>query len=339
MKKWTIGLIVFVFVVGITATAFGLIKNKREVASTPVIETQTAVAEIGNIAITVNGTGSISSINKEIISSNDNATVEEVLIEEGDTVEEGDELITFEEDIDSIEAPFSGEVTTLSVEEDKSVAMGTEMVEVTNYNNLEMIVNVDELDISKVAVGQAAKIEVTALPDQEFTGTVTGVAKEANEESESSVSKYAVNVKIENPKGIKVGMTAEATITTESKENIVTVPIEAVQKEGNQYFVQVPVEENAALEDETKADEENDEPQMTQKTVEVGLQNEDVAEVTNGLTEGEEVILPTLPSSDDAENMRNMFQNSGFPGGGMPGGENMRQGGMRQGGNGGEDGQ
>jgi HlyD family secretion protein len=115
--------------------------------------------------VTVSGTGSISTINEDIIlAEENNAVVEEVLVAVGDTVEEGEDLITFEDDdLDPIEAPFSGEVTTLNVKEEDTVSMGTELIEVTDYNHLEMVVNVDELDISKVKVGQTAKIDVSAL--------------------------------------------------------------------------------------------------------------------------------------------------------------------------------
>ncbi|ELW9008211.1 HlyD family efflux transporter periplasmic adaptor subunit, partial [Campylobacter upsaliensis] len=107
-------------------------------------------AETGDVEIEISGTGSIATINKETYTSTGNATVDEVLVEVGDEVEEGDELVTFEDDtLDPIEATFSGEITALNVEEDGNVSMGTEVVTVTDYDHLEMVVNVDELDISK----------------------------------------------------------------------------------------------------------------------------------------------------------------------------------------------
>lgn len=340
MKKWLISVVVLIVVIAGGATAYGIFNSEKEEANAPLMETQTAVAELENVEVTVSGTGSISTINEEtILAEENNAVVEEVLVAVGDTVEEGDDLITFEDDdLDPIEAPFSGEITTLNVEEEGTVSMGTEMIAVTDYNNLQMVVNVDELDISKVKVGQTAQIDISALPDAEFTGTVTSVSKEANTSEGSSVAQYAVNVTINEPENIKVGMTAEAIITTESKENVITVPIEAVQTKGDQYYVQVQestegsTNEQSGLDSETSG-EANSTPQGTGKTVEVGLQNEEVAEIVSGLNEGEVVILPTLQSSDDSESdMREMMQ-GGFPGGEMPDGGQMPQGGMGQGGN------
>ncbi|WP_052737916.1 efflux RND transporter periplasmic adaptor subunit [Bacillus sp. SA1-12] len=342
MKKWIISVVVLVLVIGGGATAYGIYSSKKEEASTPVLETQTAVAETGNVEVTVSGTGSISTINEELITADENNTVvEEVLVEVGDTVEEGDDLITFEDDdLDPIEAPFSGEITTLNVKAEDTISMGTEMIEITDYSNLEMVVNVDELDISKVKVGQTAQIDVSALPNTEFTGTVTSVSKEANESESSSVAQYAVNVKINKPTGIKVGMTAEAVITTESKENVVTVPIEAVQKQGDQYYVLVPAEgedttESGQAEGQQNSDVEATDAksatQTTQKTVEVGLQNEEVAEIVNGISAGDEVVLPTLQSSDDSEESMDRMMQRGFPGS-MGNGQMPQDGGGNRGG-------
>ncbi|WP_299090625.1 HlyD family efflux transporter periplasmic adaptor subunit [uncultured Metabacillus sp.] len=348
MKKWIISIVILVMVIGGGATAYGIFSNKKEEASTTTMETQTAVAETGHVEVTVSGTGSISTINEEIITAEENnAVVEEVLVAVGDTVEEGDDLITFEDDdLDPIEAPFSGEITTLNVEAEDMISKGTELIEITDYSNLQMVVNVDELDISKVKVGQTVQIDVSALPDTEFTGTVTSVSKEANESESSSVAQYAVNVKINKPTGIKVGMTAEAVITTESKENVVTVPIEAVQKQGDQYYVLVPAEGESKTEavgqteeeqtsDASTTSTENSSAQTTQKTVEVGLQNEEVAEIVSGLSAGEEVVLPTLQSSsDDTEETMDRMMQKGFPGsmdgGQMPQGGGGNRGGMGQ---------
>lgn len=319
MKKWIIGIVVLIIVAGVGATAYGYFTNKSETVATPVVQTQTSAAELGNVEVTVSGTGNISAINKGVQTASGNATVDEVLVAVGDTVAEGDELITFEDDtLDPIVAEFAGEITTLNVEEEMNVQNGAELVEVTDYTNLEMIVNVDELDIAKVQVGQTSKIEVSALTDKGFTGTVTSVAKEANEDSSTTAANYQVKIQINEPTGIKIGMTAEATITTEKKENVITVPVAAIQKQDNQYYVLVPSQDTAAQPEEGAAtDEETSQTiQTTQKTVEIGLQNDTVVEIISGLTEGETVVLPSLNSNDSSQTGANMFQ-GGFPGGGM----------------------
>ncbi|MFT8320572.1 MAG: efflux RND transporter periplasmic adaptor subunit [Bacillus sp. (in: firmicutes)] len=307
IKKWIVSGIIIV-IIGAGIGAYFLFSKEENSGGVAQARTQTSTAEVGNVEIKVSGTGSIAAINKETVTGTENATVAEVLVEVGDTVEEGDELVTFDGDADPIEAPFSGEITALNVEEDENVSMGTEVLQITDYSNLEMVVNVDELDISKVKVGQEATISASALEDKEFTGEVTNVAKEANSDS-SSVAKYAVTVKLSKPKGLLVGMTAEATITTSSKENVVTVPVEAVQKQDDEYYVLIPS-------GTTTSEDGTTETTTTKQTVKVGLENEDVAEISSGLDEGTTVVLPTFESSSD-ENSQNMF---GRGQGQMPGG-------------------
>ncbi len=333
-----------IVLIGGGAVAYSYYHDNTEENNTPQTQTQTATAETGTIEVTVSGTGNISSINKEMLTSEGNATVDEVLVAAGDTVAAGDELITFEDDqLDPITAPFAGEITTLNVEEDGTVQMGAELVEVTDYSNLEMIVNIDELDIDKVQVGQTANIDISALPDSEFTGTVTSVAKEANSDSSSTVAKYQVNITINEPTGIKVGMTAEATITTEKKENIVTVPVAAVQKQDDGYYVLVPSDNQTTAEttDQTDNTTTTDDSsttsiQTTKQTIEIGLQNATVVEIVSGLTEGDTVVLPSLNS--DSSSNGNQNGNSFFPTGdmgqgpqgGMPPGDRSSQGGDGQ---------
>ncbi|GKU84359.1 efflux RND transporter periplasmic adaptor subunit [Niallia sp. NCCP-28] len=320
IKKWIISGVAVVVIGSGIGGYFYFSKEDQPVMAQA--RTQTATAEVGDIKIDVSGSGSISAINSETVSATENATVEEILVSVGDEVEKGDELVTFDGDADPITAPFDGEIISLNAEEDGTVSMGTEVVGITDYENLEMVVNVDELDISKVKVGQKATVSVSALDDKEFTGKVTSVAKEANSDSSSSTAKYAVTVKITKSTGLLVGMTAEATITTNSKADVVTVPVEAVQKENDEYYVLVPS-------GSTTSEDGATETSTTKQTVEVGLENEDVAEITSGLDEGTTVVLPTFESSDDSSQ-------GGFPGGGqMPGGGGgqMPSGGPNRGGN------
>lgn len=346
MKKWIISIVLVVVLAGGGFTVYSQFMNKQETKTASTAETQTATAEIGNVEVAVSGTGNISPINKETITAEGNATVEEVNVAVGDIVAEGAELITFEDDkLDPIVAPFAGEVTALNVEEDGGVQMGTELIGITDYSNLEMIVNVDELDIAKVGVGQTAKVAVSALSEKEFTGTVTSVAKEANSDSSSTVAKYAVHITINEPTNIKVGMTAEATITTEKKENVLTVPVAAIQKQDEQYYVLVPSQNQTAASTEQNESASKDKGtsqtiQTKQQNIEIGLQNDTVVEIVSGLTEGDEVVLPSLNSNDSSKQSNGKVFQGGFPGGnmmqgggGMPPGErgiNRGQGGFGQ---------
>ncbi|WP_147534021.1 efflux RND transporter periplasmic adaptor subunit [Bacillus marasmi] len=327
MKKWIISTALVIILVGGGVAVYQVFLNKEGATTTATAQTQTVAAELGDVEVAVSGTGNISAINKQTISSTGNGTVDVVNVAVGDSVTEGQELITFEDDrLEPIVAPFSGEITALNVTADDSVQMGTELIVVTDYSNLQMIVNVDELDIAKVQVGQAAKIEVSALLDKEFTGTVTSVAKEANSDASSSVAKYEVKITINEPTEMKVGMTAEATITIEKKENVLTVPVAAIQKQDDMYYVLIPTEEQTVVaEEQTQESASNSSTQTIQtkqQNVEIGLQNDTSVEIVSGIAEGEEVVLPSLNSNSSNNQRDGKMMQSGFPG------ANMMQGGM-----------
>lgn len=332
MKKWIISTVLVIVMVGGGIAVYQYFFNKEDATTTAAVQTQTVAAELGDVEVSVSGTGNISAINKGTISSSGTATVDAVNVAVGDTVTEGQELITFEDDrLDPIVAPFDGEITALNVAIDDTVQMGTELVAVTDYNQLQMVVNVDELDIAKVQVGQTAKIDVSALSDKEFTGTVTSVAKEANSEASSSVAKYEVKITINEPTNIKVGMTAEATITIENKENVLTVPVAAIQKQDDKYYVLIPTEAetaNSTEQSNNSASNTTSSPtvQTKQQSIEIGLQNDTSVEIVSGLREGDEVVLPSLNSNSSNDRSGGKMMQGGFPGtnmmqGGMPTGE------------------
>src|SRR5690606_24526049 len=102
---------------------------------------------------------------------------------------------------------------------------------------LQIVVGVDELDISKVKVGQPASILVEALPDQKFTGKVTEIAQEGT--ATSGVATFDVTIMLDDSTNLRAGMSAEATIIVEQKADALYLPIEAVQSIGGRYFVMV----------------------------------------------------------------------------------------------------
>ncbi|GAA3330450.1 hypothetical protein GCM10020331_083060 [Ectobacillus funiculus] len=72
---------------------------------------------------------------------------------------------------------------------------------ITNYNDLQVVVGVDELDISKVAVGQTATVAVSAFEDTDYTGTVTAVANEGT--ASNGVSTFDVTVHLDKSDNLK----------------------------------------------------------------------------------------------------------------------------------------
>jgi len=137
-----------------------------------------------------------------------------------------------------IRAPFDGVVTNINFKKGDSIKAGETLATVFDDKNLVFNVDIDELDIAKIKVGQKVNITVDALPETQtnpLTGKVSKIPLEGT--TQNGVTTYSVTISIDNPKDLKIGMNANAEIIVNQKQNVLMVPLEAVQKFGNRYFV------------------------------------------------------------------------------------------------------
>src|SRR3954470_3016553 len=221
MKKW-IWILVSVVVIGFVG--FQYYKSKT-VSTEAAAQTRTAVVQQGKLEVKISGSGTVEPVTSEDIKSTiDNDEIDEVLVSAGDTVSEGDELITFTDDSDPITAPADGKITTISVTDGERVTNGQVVAHLTDYKNLQTVVQVDELDITKIKKKQTVSLTVSAYPDSTFTGKVTEIAAEGT--SANGTSTFDVTIHIDKPTNLKVGMSTEASILTQSKENALYVPVD-----------------------------------------------------------------------------------------------------------------
>ena len=214
--------------------------------------------------------------------------------------------------------------TSGSTENSDSTVSSTENSEITAFtlasdDTMILSVNVDELDINSVSEDQEAAIVLDALEDQSFTGTVTDVSDLA-ESSGGGVSKYSVKITIPKDDKMKEGMNASATIVTEEKEQVVTIPVNALQEHGQEVFVYTEKDEEGNL--------------SGRVAVTTGLSDGELVEIIEGLREGDTVYylktgsFPAEGSEFPAQDGMRGFQSGGemIPGAGeMPaGGGGMR---------------
>ena len=197
---------------------------------------------------------------------------------------------------------------------------------ISSSETMVLAVNVDELDINSVSEGQQAEITLDALEDETFTGTVTKVGGSASS-SNSGVAKYTVEVEIPGDERMKEGMNASAIITIEKRENVVTIPVNALQERGTKVFVY------------TQADSEGN--LAGEQEVTTGLSDGSTVEITEGLSEGDKVYYQRLGNISGQKEYQGFggmeggpkgdmgdMPNGGMPdGGGMPGGGDMPGGG------------
>ena len=146
---------------------------------------------------------------------------------------------------------------------------------------LKMDMNVNELDISKVQVGQQVEVTCNALMGQTFTGTVEKVS--VNGSTTGGFTTYPVTISIADYGELRPGMNVSATIFCHTEENAVTVPVAAVNR-GNTVSVALPgalAEDGVSVADPTKVEE---------RSVTLGVNDDNYIVVTSGLSEGETVL-------------------------------------------------
>lgn len=217
----------------------------------------------------------------------------------------------------TITTPISGIVTTLNVKngEEINTSSPTLIATISDTSKMEVTLPVDELDINKVKVGQKAVISIDDIGDgKTFTGAVESISQSGT--TSNNVTTYNVVVSIDNPENVKVGMNANVTISIESKENVLAVPVEAiVTKNAKKYVMVSEVAQQPSTSNKKAADNVG-----TTKLVEVqtGLKTTSMIEITSGVTENETIFVE-LKTSSSSSNNKNQGGMPGGMGGGMGG--------------------
>lgn len=200
-------------------------------------------------------------------------------------MEDLQELRTLESSL-QICAESDGIISDLALSDDTEIAAGTQMYQLISTDTFWLKTEIDELDIADVKVGQTAEIVFDAFEDESYEGTVKKVS--ALGENVGGVTKYQVTIEIPGVEKAKLAMSATATILINEKEDVLLVPVDAVSNVDGEKCVTVM--RNGAQ--ETVA-------------VTLGLVNNTVAEVTEGLSEGDQVVVET---SSGMEDMMSMMQ-------------------------------
>jgi len=137
----------------------------------------------------------------------------------------------------SIYSPMDGTVSQLNVELGERVlgsgySQGTDIMTVSDLGNMEATVDVDENDVVLVSIGDTARVKVDAFGKQEFIGVVSEIgnsAKTTGTGTQEQVVNFEVKIKLFDPdKKLRPGMSCNASIETETKQNVLAVPIQSV---------------------------------------------------------------------------------------------------------------
>lgn len=177
----------------------------------------------------------------------------------------------------SLRAPFAGTVAAVNVAPGEAIA-GASPITLIDESRFLVKVTVDEVDVTRVAVGQPVDVLIDALGEPGLTGTVLRI--EPQSQPESTVTSYLVTVEIDPAeRALRSGMTASATIIADSRDEALTLPLRALRTENGRSLVTL-VERDA-----------DGNASLVEREVETGLRAGDRIEIVAGLSAGDEVFI------------------------------------------------
>jgi len=172
-------------------------------------------------------------------------------------------------------APFDGVVGRLSVKAGDAVSPAVPAAEIVDPSEMRLGVQVDEIDVASVKLGQSAALELDALPGLKLNGTVTAIALLPT--LQTGVVTYDTTVSFSPPpdSGLRVGMSATADIVIARRTGVLLIPERAIgQNAQGQTVVKVQVD-----------------GQVRERPIVVGISDGIQTEVISGLSEGEMVVV------------------------------------------------
>lgn len=189
----------------------------------------------------------------------------------------------YQEALNGIVAEYDGVVTDLSATQGATVQEGTQLLVLESYDEICVEFQASKYDLENLAIGQKAVIDISG---KEYEGTVTKINKMATPNS-SGVPMVAARVHIDNPdSNVYLGIEARLKITTAQRQDALLVPVEAVNIDNDGNFCYII--ENGAL---------------VKKYITTGISSSDYIEVTDGLSEKEEVVTSAVMDMDLEEGM------------------------------------
>ena len=199
----------------------------------------------------------------------------------------------------TITSPISGTVIEKNAKTGDALATGADLCTIYDLSYLVMVINVDELQVSSLSVGQSVQVTADAVPDKTYTGTVTRVSMKGN--SSGGTTTYPVTVRIDEIDGLRPGMNANAEIVVAEAKNTLSVPNAAVVRGG---YVLVTEDSPSAV---------NADPGMIAPDgyvyvpVKTGVSDDNYTQIISGVTGNDTVAYDSASVSSDT-----YYDNGGY---------------------------
>lgn len=293
-----------------------IVKNVKINVDNPgaISEEQMATAEVGTSGSTQSGKFQYKenrSVNAEV-----SGEVVEIVNDEGALVSDGSTIIRLESDnvTDSVQSasdnvkdaqislenqyenledytvksPINGTVIEKLVKAGDTIDAGAKLCTIYDLSYLKMTMNVDELDINKISVGQDVTITADAVEGKTFAGKVTKINMAGT--TTNGVTTYPVEVQIDNPdEDLLPGMNVSTEIVVSQADDVIAIPVGAVTR-GNMVLVKTGAKTS-------------DDPSIPEGyeyvEVETGISNDSYVEIKSGINEGDEIAYIYSSGSTD----------------------------------------
>ena len=329
---WIAAIAILLLVIILGALAFTLLRPNA--ASRAIYQDQTVVQ--GNLQMTVSATGPIqgTTYNADFLVT---GKISEIDVSVGQHVKAGQTLARLDTSTlpsnanqsDAVlTAPHDGTITVINGAVGASSSVGnssTHFIQIVDTSSLQIVAAVNETDIGKVVVGNTAQFTINAYGNQQFSGTVSAIAPQGQTVSNVVTYPVTINVDMNSIKGLNVlpGMTANVTITTQSRSNVLLIPVSAVnfaQTAASQGLVPQSQVASALtqarqklldLQNTGSGAQDNPSPafvlvpqngQLVAVPIVLGLSDGMVYEVLSGLSEGQTIANSSASNSAPGQN-------------------------------------
>lgn len=307
MKKIKKAIIIIILMAGVGTTTFFV--GRQIGLNTDTSSTSTTIEEVTvgtqNIKKTLTSSGEIKTANTEKLAISTSYYFETMCVEEDDTVKKGENILKYSNGT-YLTAPYDLVISSYSVPETGNKATSSNYIEVQDLDNLVVSLSISESEISNISLYQEVQISLTADTSKTYTGKITKIDSVGT--YSTSGTTFAVEVSLENDGNIKIGMSVSCTINIEELTDVIAVPINGVQVNGDRKYVLVVKDGKT---------EEVD--------IETGLSNDEYVEVKSGLTGGETIQVVTTTKQSTIRSGSSSEKSEMNKGDGMSNGGGDRQ--------------
>jgi multidrug efflux pump subunit AcrA (membrane-fusion protein) len=266
-----LGIIIYLYVKPTNSTSS---VTSTSSSSSSLTEVSSSIQTIEN---TLSSSGEIASALDEKLSLHASYYFEELLVDENVYIEEGTNIVEYTNGT-YLTAPYNCVIVSTNLPNEDEVCTTSHYIEIKSIDSLSMNLSVSETDINKIEIGDAVDITITAT-EEKIEGYITSISEVGS--YSSSGSYFTAQVTFENNGNLKIGMSATCEIIIEKAENVVAVPLEAIQTSDDGKYVIVV----------------NKDGSTSNVSVETGISNDAYIEIKSGISENTTVQMSESSSS------------------------------------------